>query len=172
MLSLWGCGIFRQERHHWSLIVDDELEDNPNQSDLIEQAAEMLYGLIHSRYIMTNRGIAQMVGPGFLQHWLSRWSNDHYESVMGPQLLLQLSASTTLGQNSIVEGRHLHLNRGCDWNAVNRLAMHLVIPWLCTASHHQVKGRTRIKGILALSWTEQEEKDSAGTCVYMAKWLA
>ncbi len=54
---------------------DEELEDNPNQSDLIEQAAEMLYGLIHARYILTNSGIALMVNKHKLNNFSDRFYN-------------------------------------------------------------------------------------------------
>jgi casein kinase II subunit beta len=47
------------------LRLEGELDDNPNQSDLIEQAAVMLYGLIHAGYILTNNGIGLMVNLTF-----------------------------------------------------------------------------------------------------------
>ena len=46
------------------LILDTETEEvlNEEQQEVIEAAAEVLYGLIHARYIVTTRGLATMVG--------------------------------------------------------------------------------------------------------------
>uniref|UniRef100_A0A2K5RZM8 Casein kinase II subunit beta n=1 Tax=Cebus imitator TaxID=2715852 RepID=A0A2K5RZM8_CEBIM len=65
----WFCGLhgnefFCEQVPHYrqaldmilDLEPDEELEDNPNQSDLMEQA-----GLIHTRYILPNCGITQLL---------------------------------------------------------------------------------------------------------------
>jgi len=51
--------------YHYALdvILDVEVRDSlsEQQNELIESAAEVLYGLIHARYILTARGLAVML---------------------------------------------------------------------------------------------------------------
>ncbi|XP_061717566.1 casein kinase II subunit beta-like [Cydia pomonella] len=54
-----------QYRLALEMILNHELENdlgaNANQLAFVEKASEVLYGLIHARYILTSRGIAQML---------------------------------------------------------------------------------------------------------------
>jgi len=44
------------------MILDAETDDlTEEQTEIVESAAEMLYGLIHARFILTSRGLSQMV---------------------------------------------------------------------------------------------------------------
>lgn len=45
------------------MILDAESTDDltEDQTDIVESEAEMLYGLIHARFILTSRGLAQML---------------------------------------------------------------------------------------------------------------
>lgn len=52
--------------HHCQMMMGNLLECigdmfTEEQNELVESAAEMLYGLIHARYLLTSKGMAAMV---------------------------------------------------------------------------------------------------------------
>ena len=56
---LFGCSVCLQSELDWLECVGDMFTEE--QNELVESAAEMLYGLIHARYILTSKGMASMV---------------------------------------------------------------------------------------------------------------
>eukprot|EP01118_Nematostelium_gracile_P003728 TRINITY_DN14320_c0_g1_i1.p1 TRINITY_DN14320_c0_g1~~TRINITY_DN14320_c0_g1_i1.p1 ORF type:complete len:243 (+),score=52.40 TRINITY_DN14320_c0_g1_i1:100-828(+) len=48
--------------HALDMILDADADDlNEEQTEIVQSAAEMLYGLIHARFVLTSRGLSQMV---------------------------------------------------------------------------------------------------------------
>ncbi|CAN6712408.1 unnamed protein product [Malus baccata var. baccata] len=56
------CGLSSQVPYYdYALDLILDVESSHEQNELIESAAEMLYGLIHVRYILTSKGLAAML---------------------------------------------------------------------------------------------------------------
>jgi len=73
------------------MILDAETDElTEEQTEIVESAAEMLYGLIHARFIITSRGLAQMV---------EKYNQFQYDRC--PRVFCQGQAILPVGQSDI-----------------------------------------------------------------------